>query len=157
MADLGRELAQLMTPPKTRADRVAPLAAAFATSDLMRLAITDGDFSLEMIRRTVPITTSTPRDTISTALIPPLVESDSAPEATQKHTLRAELVGIVRFPASKPTVGATIDRDREIFAIEALGVRTPVYTGGKGLILDILVHDGSPVEYGQALLVIERV
>ena len=54
MADLGREPAAVMSLPKSRSARVAPLAESFAKSDLTRLAISDGEFSLELVRRLVP-------------------------------------------------------------------------------------------------------
>ena len=71
--------------------------------------------------------------------------------------IRADLVGILRYVDPKPSVGMIVERERDLFVIEALGVRTPVPAGGKGLITEIFVNDGNPVEYGQPLLVIERV
>ncbi len=48
-----------------------------------------------------------------------------------------------------------LERERDLFVIEALGVRTPVAAAGKGIIVELFVNDGTPVEYGQPLIVIE--
>jgi acetyl-CoA carboxylase biotin carboxyl carrier protein len=148
-----------MTPPKSRADRVAPLAAAFAASDLTRLAITDGEFSLEMVRRAVPPQPAASAQDTALAVAPEAIASAPTPvvAGADRQTIRAELVGTLRFGQPHPAVGTKFERDREMFSIEALGLHTPVSSGGKGTIVELLVSDGSPVEYGQPLVVIERV
>jgi acetyl-CoA carboxylase biotin carboxyl carrier protein len=148
-----------MTPPKTRVQRVAPLAAAFAASDLTRIAYTDGDFSLELVRRTVPIAPPPAAVAAAAAATAQPVVANTTLVAIEhaREIVRAELVGLIRFSEPRPAVGQVFERDREVLAIESLGVRTPVLSGGKGRLAELYVTDGSPVEFGQPILVIERV
>jgi acetyl-CoA carboxylase biotin carboxyl carrier protein len=52
--------------------------------------------------------------------------------------------------------GETIQSGQAIGAIEALGIPTNVDAPEGGIVEDILVQDGSPVEYGQPLLTLRR-
>jgi acetyl-CoA carboxylase biotin carboxyl carrier protein len=62
-------------------------------------------------------------------------------------------VGIFR---SLVQSGETILSGQPIGAIEALGMPTNVDAPEGGIVDDVLVHDGSPVEYGQPLLTLRR-
>ncbi len=53
-------------------------------------------------------------------------------------------------------VGDTVSHGQVIGAIEALGMPTNVDAPQEGTVVDLLVPDGSPVEYGQPLLVLRR-
>ncbi len=63
------------------------------------------------------------------------------------------LVGIFH-PSVQP--GQAVTAGQVIGAIEALGMPTSVDAPQAGTVEDVLVHEGSPVEYGQPLLVLRR-
>jgi acetyl-CoA carboxylase biotin carboxyl carrier protein len=67
--------------------------------------------------------------------------------------ITSPLVGI--FHASV-TIGDNVQPGQSIGAVEALGMPTSVDAPQPGTIEELLVRDGSPVEYGQPLLILRR-
>jgi biotin carboxyl carrier protein len=67
--------------------------------------------------------------------------------------ITSPLVGI--FHAAVAT-GDTLQPGQSIGAVEALGMPTTVEAPQPGTVEELLVHDGSPVEYGQPLLILRR-
>lgn len=53
-------------------------------------------------------------------------------------------------------IGDQIEPGQTICIIEAMKIMNEVKAEGEGKVLDILVEDGHPVEYGQPLFLIER-
>jgi len=90
---------------------------------------------------------------------PPLIAGNARPvavaPAVEPHSLAitSPLVGI--FHASVAT-GDTLQPGQSIGAVEALGMPTSVDAPQPGTVEELLVHDGSPVEYGQPLLILRR-
>ena len=89
---------------------------------------------------------------VSTSAVAPSVP---AAEALERRPLAiaSPLVGVFH-PAVK--VGDTVSHGQVIGAIEALGMPTSVDAPQEGTVEDLLVSDGSPVEYGQPLLLLRR-
>jgi acetyl-CoA carboxylase biotin carboxyl carrier protein len=52
-------------------------------------------------------------------------------------------------------VGDTVKEGQQLFIIEAMKTMNPVPSPRSGTVTAILVHDAQPVEYGEALCVIE--
>src|SRR5258708_26720999 len=84
----------------------------------------------------------------------PSTTAATAP-AVEPHSLAitSPLVGI--FHASVAT-GDILQPGQSIGAVEALGMPTTVEAPQPGTVEELLVHDGSPVEYGQPLLILRR-
>lgn len=83
----------------------------------------------------------------------------AAPAAPVK-TIDAPLVGTFYRAASPEAesfvkVGDTVAEDSVIGIIEAMKVMNEIKAEKSGVIKEILVENGQPVEYGQPLLVIE--
>ncbi len=85
--------------------------------------------------------------------------SSTAPKETE-HKVLAPLVGTFHVWA-KPRGGALVavgDRVKEgqlVGTIESLNVLNEVETAVAGRVIEIHVHDGQPVEYGQLLMTID--
>jgi biotin carboxyl carrier protein len=81
--------------------------------------------------------------------------AQTAAPAAEPHSLAitSPLVGI--FHASV-TSGDNVQPGQSIGAVEALGMPTSVDAPQPGTVEELLVHDGSPVEYGQPLLILRR-
>ena len=97
----------------------------------------------------------------------PAVSAPAAASHTVETTIPAGMVG-VRAPnlgtfyrAPKPgapvyvEVGQAIEADTEVCLIEVMKLFTPVKSGVKGTVRQIVVNDGSMVEYEQLLVIIE--
>ncbi|MGZ3497161.1 MAG: 2-amino-4-hydroxy-6-hydroxymethyldihydropteridine diphosphokinase [Vulcanimicrobiaceae bacterium] len=131
------------------AARVRALAEAFVQTDLVRLRIEEANAdAVELCRHPKPVPIETP----------PAVGTDGEPLAPPLHleTIKADLVGIFHFSRPAPSEGDTLKGDRELAHVEALGIRNPVRSLGRGRIVSIKVHDGQPVEYGQILFELDR-
>lgn len=132
---------------ETIASRVRPLAQAFKESGLARMTVVDAGFELEL--RAASASPAVPRPGTPVAAAPEV-------PAVKPDVVTADLVGVVRFMRPQLTEGQTLDADRELAFVEALGIRNPVRSRGAGKIAAIFVTDGQPVEYGQPLFAIER-
>jgi len=126
-------------------ERIGALVRFLSESDAVRVRIERGDETIEISAgRRRSITTRSHGDTGS--------ESGSA----RVDTIKADLVGIFHLSRPAPSDGETVDGDRELGYIEALGIRTPVHSIGAGRIVSVAALDGTPVEYGQPLFLISR-
>ena len=138
-------------------ERLEPLLASFAASDLTHLEMRDGEFAVELVRRMPKSQPTVAAAAAQGATAAPAQAPKAPAPVTNERIVRAELVGIVRMAKPILTEGMVFERDRDVAAIESLGVRTPVRSGGGGRVTRVLVTEGDAVEYGQALFVVERV
>jgi len=81
------------------------------------------------------------------------------PPAAEGHVVKSPMVGtFYRSPApdAKPfiEVGATVKEGQTICVIEAMKLMNEIEADASGTIKAILVENGQPVEYGQALFII---
>lgn len=82
--------------------------------------------------------------------------------ADTKHTVAASLVGIFHSrarPKGKPlvNVGDRVKVGQIVGTIQSLNVFNEVEALVAGRVIEILVQDGQPVEYGQGLMVVDSV
>jgi len=137
---------------ETIASRIRPLAQAFGATGLARLTVTDIDFELEFRRAIAPPA--------------PIFAQPGAPAASasvavsltppKPDVISADIVGVVRLLRPAISEGQTLENDRDLAFVEALGIRNPVRSRGAGRVAAIFVTDGQPVEYGQPLFALER-
>jgi len=79
----------------------------------------------------------------------------STPKAAEPARVHSTGVGI--FSASKEwSAGDEVKRGTVLGAVQSLGAMTDVVAPIDGVLRDVLVAGGAPVEYGQALFAIER-
>lgn len=84
----------------------------------------------------------------------------AAPAEPQGHVLKSPMVGTfyrASAPGGKPfvDVGQTVKADDTVCMIEAMKLLNEIEAGHDGVIKEILVENGQPVEYGQPLIRIE--
>jgi acetyl-CoA carboxylase biotin carboxyl carrier protein len=77
-----------------------------------------------------------------------------------KNFIKSPMVGtlyLAKEPGATPfiKVGDSIQEGQMLLIIEAMKVMNPLKSPQNGIVKEILVSDGTPVEYGQPLLVIE--
>lgn len=85
-----------------------------------------------------------------------------APEATAeppREVIKADRVGFFHFTADKsrrtPVVGERVSEGQTLGVIDALSVPNAVRAPIAGELVEILVEEGQPVEYGQPLFVVQ--
>ena len=85
---------------------------------------------------------------------------DAAPDASHPGAVLSPMVGTV-YLLPEPGAAAFVEVGKEVKAgdtlliLEAMKVMNPVAAPRAGKVVQILVSDGAPVEYGQALVVLE--
>jgi acetyl-CoA carboxylase biotin carboxyl carrier protein len=89
----------------------------------------------------------------------PAHASAEAPAEPQGFVLKSPMVGTFyrsSSPGGKPFVelGQTVKADETVCIIEAMKLLNEIEGGADGVIKEILVENGQPVEYGQPLMVI---
>jgi len=79
----------------------------------------------------------------------------SAPKVPEPSRVHSSGVGI--FSASKDwSAGDDVKKGTVLGAVQSLGAMTDVVAPIDGVLRDVLVAGGAPVEYGQALFAIEK-
>ena len=83
-----------------------------------------------------------------------------APPAENPNAVKSPMVGTAYLrpsPESKPFVeiGASVKAGEKILLVEAMKTYNEIVAPKAGKVTHIFVEDGSPVEYGQPLMVIE--
>lgn len=85
--------------------------------------------------------------------VPPPDES-TAPEEPQRISVRSDRVGFYRAPAVALRTGEYVDRAAPIGSIDSMGIINPISAELGGYLVESLVTDGDPVEYGQELFIL---
>jgi len=142
-----------LRPPVSHSitSRLSALVKAFAQTDLIRLRVCDEETEFDM-RRTGPG---------ESALGPASNARNGAPAVEipgpKEHDFVAsDIVGIVHLTRPAVTEGTTLDGDRELAHVEALGIRNSVRSRGPGRVVAVLCKDGDAVDYGRPLFEIDR-
>ena len=90
----------------------------------------------------------------------PAAAAPTAPEAGQEgHVLKSPMVGTFyrsSAPDAKPfvEVGQAVTKGQTVCIIEAMKLMNEIEADAGGVIKAVLVENGQPVEYGQALFII---
>ena len=123
------------------AEELAAVLGLVADSDISELDISIGATRLSLRRPPVRRAAATPESELGPPA-PPAVLAIASPG-----------VGIFR---PSVTSGERIGPGQSIGRVEALGMPTSVDSTDAGVVEELLVQDGSPVEYGQPLLTLRR-
>ena len=90
--------------------------------------------------------------------VPAAQRPEPAGAPSETFVVTSPIVGIFRRAAgcADPPAeeGATIEAGRAIGAVEAMRMLSRVQTDRTGVVQEVLVRDGQPVEYGQPLVVL---
>ena len=121
-------------------DELVEMLALVAGTDICELDVTIGATRFSLRRP---------------AVIAPAAAANApiAPAEPSSLAITSPLVGIFRPSVS---TGESVQPGQSIGAIEALGMPSSVDAPQGGTVEELLVHEGSPVEYGQPLLILRR-
>ncbi len=84
----------------------------------------------------------------------------AAPARNPANTVSSPMVGTVYLspaPGARPfiEVGATVKEGQTLLIVEAMKTMNQIPAPKSGKVVEIIVNDAQPVEYGEALVVIE--
>jgi acetyl-CoA carboxylase biotin carboxyl carrier protein len=132
-----------------------------AESGISELEITEGDGKVRIVKAyptpaaiPAPMTVAAPVQAAPVAPAAPVVEVPTG------HVVKSPMVGTFYRsgqPGAEPfvNVGSQVKEGETLCIIEAMKLMNEIEADAGGTIREILVENGSPVEYGQPLFVIE--
>lgn len=158
-----------MTAKKKNIDQslVRDLANILNETDLTEIEVEQDDFRVRVSRAsTAPVQVAAAAPAPAPAVAPPapvtMVMNNEAPAAASAKSAAepSPMVGTVYMapsPDSDPfvKVGQSIKEGQTILIIEAMKTMNQIPATKSGKIVEILVEDGQPVEFGDPLVVIE--
>lgn len=141
-----------------------------AESDIAELEVTEGESKVRIVKSSgtpqnqlvmmqpqqVPQTVSVPAAAAPQAASAPIAAAPAEPEG---HIVKSPMVGTF-YRASAPgnpafvEVGSTVKEGDTLCIIEAMKLLNEIDADASGVIKQILVENGQPVEFGQPLFVI---
>ena len=137
-----------------------------AESDIAELEITEGDDKVKIVKSSAPVApvaapaplmTAAPAPAVSTAA--EIAETKATADALEADTVKAPMVGTF-YRAPSPgapafiEVGQNVQQGQPLCIIEAMKLLNEIEADKSGVVKEILVENGEPVEYGQPLFVI---
>ncbi|WP_431282060.1 acetyl-CoA carboxylase biotin carboxyl carrier protein [Humitalea sp. 24SJ18S-53] len=141
---------------------IRELAKILRETDLSEIELVEGDRRVR-VGRTVTVAPQTVMVAAgpaapAPALAAPVIEA--VPDAAHPGAVTSPMVGIA-YLAPEPgapqfvTVGARVVQGQTLLLIEAMKTFNQIRAPKAGTVTRILIEGGSPVEYGEALLIVE--
>ena len=134
-----------------------------AESGIAELEITEGEGKVRIVKFSQAVQPVAYHHVAEPAAMPaaaaPAAAAPEAPAAIQGHAVKAPMVGTFYRspnPGASPfvQVGQTVKEGDALCIIEAMKLLNEIEADKSGVIKEILVENGEPVEYGQPLFVI---
>ena len=149
--------------------KVKKLIELLEESGLVELEIKEGEESIRLSRAAVSVPVmSTPQLAPVPAATPPITATSSvSPQATgveaefpEGHIVKSPMVGTyynASSPDAKPfvEVGALVSVGEPLCIVEAMKIFNQIESDYAGTVRAVLKKNGDPIEYGEALFVIE--
>jgi len=142
---------------------IRDLANILNETDLTEIEVEQDDLRIRVSRAGTPQYVQAPIGApgyAAPAAAPAVAAAPAAPGHNPANVINAPMVGTV-YMAPAPgarafiEVGATVKEGQTLLIIEAMKTMNQIPSPKSGKVVEILVDDGHPVEYGQALVVVE--
>lgn len=138
-----------------------------AESDIAELEVTEGESKVRIVKSSAAPQNqvvmmqphSAPHATMAAPAAAVVETAAAAPAEPQGHIVKSPMVGTFyrsSAPGAAPYVeiGATVKEGDTLCIIEAMKLLNEIDADASGVIKQILVENGQPVEFGQPLFVI---
>jgi acetyl-CoA carboxylase biotin carboxyl carrier protein len=143
---------------------VRELADVLVETGLTEIEMERGDLKIRVVKQAAVAAPATvyaapPVAAPAPAAAPSAAPAAAAPAAPRGDTIKSPMVGTVYLqaqPGSPPFVrpGDTVSEGQTLLLIEAMKTMNPIVAPRAGKIVEILVGDSQPVEYGEPLAII---
>src|SRR5690606_18586642 len=152
---MSRKVGMYLRKLKTLIDLVAE-------SCIAELEITEGDGKVRIVKfseKTQPVPVQEQVIPVAAPAAAPTASAPAAPAEPAGHVVKAPMVGTfyrAPNPGAAPfvEVGQSVKEGDALCIIEAMKLLNEIEADKAGVIKEILVENGEPVEYGQPLFVI---
>ncbi|NHN85974.1 biotin/lipoyl-binding protein [Acetobacter musti] len=144
------------------ADAIRALAGILTETGLTEIEIAEKDSRIRVVRAAAPVAApvqAVPVQTIASGSSAPIA---AGPVDMSRHpgAVNSPMVGIAYLtpdPSSPPFIsdGQTVTAGQTLMLIEAMKTFNQIKAPKSGIVKQILVESGDPVEFGQPLVIIE--
>ena len=139
---------------------VQELAELLSANSLTEIEVEDGDRKIRVARHGAPV--AAPAHAAPAAPAPaaaPPAEAATPAEEIAGNAVKSPIVGTAYLSAEPGApqfieVGKPVKAGDTLLIVEAMKVMNPITAPGGGVVRQILVSDGQPVEFDQPLVVI---
>ncbi|MGC8469260.1 MAG: acetyl-CoA carboxylase biotin carboxyl carrier protein [Acetobacteraceae bacterium] len=147
-----------MTSLPFSAESIRELAAILTETGLTEIELAEGERRIRVARSPAPAAFAVPSAAAVAAEGEPAVPAIA--DAEHPGAVVSPLVGVAYLspePGAAPFVslGAAVSEGQTVLLIEAMKTFNQIKAPRSGTVSRILVASGSPVEYGEALMIIE--
>ena len=147
---------------KINKDAIRELAELLDETGLNEIEVADGDQSIRVNKGgTVIAGAAAPAIAAMSAdpAMPQQATTDAGPAGPPVGAVTSPMVGTAYLqpePGASPfiSVGDSVSQGDTLLIIEAMKVMNPIKADKSGTVKEILVQDGQPVEFGDALVVV---
>ena len=142
-------------------EAIRELAKILRETDLTEIELVEKDSRIRVARQVTVQTVATVPAGPMAAAAPVVAAAPSAePDASHPGTVTSPMVGVAYLapePGASPfiTAGSRVAQGQTLLLIEAMKTFNQIRAPKAGTVTRILVDSGSPVEYGEPLLIIE--
>lgn len=141
---------------------IRELAQILRDTDLTEIELMDGEARLRVVRQAVVAAPVTAQVALAAPAAAPVVVSPVAemPDADHPGAVVSPMVGVA-YLAPEPgaaqfvTVGGKVTQGQTLLLIEAMKTFNQIKAPRAGTVTRILIESGTPVEYGEPLIIIE--
>lgn len=141
---------------------IRALADILRETDLSEIEIVEKDSRVRVVRHVAPPQQVMVQAVAPVAAVAPAAASAAAgePEADHPGTIASPMVGVAYLapePGAAPFIqlGAKVAQGQTLLLIEAMKTFNQIRAPRAGTVTRILIETGTPVEFGEALLVLE--
>ncbi len=141
---------------------IRDLAKLLSETDLTEIEIENDDLRIRVARTVTATTISVPAAAPAPAAAPVAATAPAAPADPAKHpgVVLSPMVGTAYRspePGAKPfvEVGTEVRAGQTVLIVEAMKTMNAIPAPKGGVVKEILFDDGSPVEYGEPLFIVE--
>ena len=136
---------------------IRALARILTDTGLTEIELSEKDLRIRVARMPAPVQAFAPAPASAASPAPPAAPVD---EADHPGAVTSPMVGIAYLaaePGAPPfvAVGQQVSAGQTLMLIEAMKTFNQIKAPRAGTLTRILVSAGSPVEYGQALMIVE--
>tara|TARA_B100001939_G_scaffold201813_1_gene173427 strand:- start:23197 stop:23655 length:459 start_codon:yes stop_codon:yes gene_type:complete len=142
---------------------IRDLAALLNETDLTEIEVEDGERKIRVARTATAVAAAAPVAPAPVAAAPaaPTAESSAGSDlSSHPGAVTSPMVGTVYVapePGADPyiKVGDRVNSGDTLLIVEAMKVMNHIHAPKSGTVMQILVENGQPVEYGEPLVIIE--
>ena len=140
-------------------DLVRELAELLSANELTEIEVEDGDRKIKVRREAAPLIAAAPAMMAAPAQAIGAPAAIVAAEEPAGNSVKSPMVGTAFLspePGAKPfvAVGDSVKPGDTLLIVEAMKVMNPITAPAGGVVKQLLVSDGQPVEFDQPLVIL---